>query len=65
MHMLLYTVFVSSALSVAANNLLYAIVALTFIVPAEKIVKQIFGIRNTESTLGGFAGGHLLTKRLI
>ena len=28
MHMLLYTVFVSSALSVAANNLLYAIVAL-------------------------------------
>ena len=60
MHMLLYTVFVSSALSVAANNLLYAIVALAFIVPAEKIVKQMFGIKgNTESTLGGFAGGAL------
>ena len=63
MHMLLYTVFVSSALSVAANNLLYAIVALAFIVPAEKIVKQMFGIKgNTESTLGGWAGGALASQ---
>ena len=63
MHMLLYTVFVSSVLSVAANNLLYAIVALAFIVPAEKIVKQMFGIKgNTESTLGGFAGGALASQ---
>lgn len=63
MHMLLYTVFVSSALSVVANNLLYAIVALAFIVPAEKIVKQMFGIKgNTESTLGGFAGGALASQ---
>ena len=63
MHMLLYTVFVSSALSVASNNLLYAIVALAFIVPAEKIVKQMFGIKgNTESTLGGFAGGALASQ---
>ena len=63
MHMLLYTVFVSSALSVAANNLLYAIVALAFIVPAEKIVKQMFGIKgNTESTIGGFAGGALASQ---
>lgn len=63
MHMLLYTVFVSSALSVAANNLLYAIVALAFIVPAEKIVKQMFGIKgNTESTLDGFAGGALASQ---
>lgn len=63
LHMLLYTVFVSSALDVAANNLLYAIVALAFIVPAEKIVKQMFGIKgNTESTLGGFAGGALASQ---
>lgn len=63
LHMLLYTVFVSSALSVAANNLIYAIVALAFIIPAEKIVKQMFGIKgNTESTLGGFAGGALASQ---
>lgn len=63
LHMLLYTVFVSSAMKVAANNLIYAIVALAFIVPAEKIVKQMFGIKgNTESTLGGFAGGALASQ---
>lgn len=63
LHMLLYTVFVSSALSIVATNLLYAIVALAFIVPAEKIVKQMFGIKgNTESALGGFAGGALASQ---
>lgn len=63
LHMLLYKVFVSSALSVAANNLLYAIVAIAFIVPAEKIVKQMFGIKgNTEDKLGGFAGGALASQ---
>lgn len=63
LHMLLYTVFVSSALSVAASNMLYAIVALAFIVPAEKIVKQMFGIKGaTESSIGGFAGGALAAQ---
>ena len=63
LHMLLYKVFVSSALSVAADNLLYAIVAIAFIVPAEKIVKQMFGIKgNTEDKLGGFAGGALASQ---
>lgn len=63
LHMLLYKVFVSSALEVAANNLIYAIVALAFIVPAEKIVKQMFGIKgNTEDKLGGFAGGAIASQ---
>lgn len=63
LHMLLYTVFVSSALKVAANNILYAIVAMAFIVPAEKIVKEMFGIKgHTESAIGGFAGGALASQ---
>lgn len=58
LHMLLYSVFVSSALSIASSNMLYAIVAMAFIMPAEKIVKQMFGIKgNTESNISGFAGG--------
>lgn len=62
-HMLLYRVFVLSALDLASSNLIYAIVALAFIVPAEKIVKQMFGVKgNTESALGGFAGGALAAK---
>lgn len=63
LHMLLYTVFVSSALSVASNNLLYAIVVMACIVPAEKIAKEMFGINgHTGSNLGGFAGGALAAK---
>ncbi|MGN1326626.1 MAG: hypothetical protein ACI4VQ_00855 [Clostridia bacterium] len=58
LHMLLYTVFISSALELAANNMIYAIVAIAFIVPAEKIIKQMFGIKgNTEDRVGGFMGG--------
>ena len=63
MHMVLYTVLVSSAISIAADNLLYAIVALAFIVPAEKILKQMFGIKGqTESSIAGFAGGALAAQ---
>lgn len=63
LHMLLYTVFVSSALAIAAKNLIYAIVAMAFIVPAEKIMKQMFGIKGqTESAIGGFAGGALAAQ---
>lgn len=58
LHMILYTVFVSSALELAANNMIYAIVAIAFIIPAEKIIKQMFGIKgNTEDRVGGFMGG--------
>ena len=62
-HMLLYTVFVSSTIKIASNNLIFAIITLSFIVPAEKIIKQMFGIKgNTESTLGGFAGGMIASR---
>lgn len=58
LHMIIYTVFISSALSLAVNNMIYALVAMAFIVPAEKIVKKMFGIHgNTEERSGGFAGG--------
>ena len=63
LHMLLYTIFVSSALEIASNNLLYSIVVMAFIVPAEKIVKEMFGIKGkTESAIGGFAGGAIASQ---
>ncbi len=63
LHMLLYTVFVSSALDLAAQNMIYAIFAMAFIVPAEKIVKKMFHIQgNTEDRIGGFAGGALASS---
>ena len=58
LHMLLYTVFVTSALEIAAHNMIYAVVAMAFIMPAEKIVKQMFNIHgSTEGNISGFAGG--------
>ena len=63
LHMLLYTVFVSSALDLASQNMIYAIFAMAFIVPAEKIVKKMFHIQgNTEDRIGGFAGGALASS---
>lgn len=63
MHMVLYTVLIGSALDIATTNLLYAIVAFACIVPAEKILKQMFGVKgSTESAISGFAGGALASQ---
>ena len=65
-HLILYTVFVSSANELAVNNPIYAIVAIAFLIPAEKFVKKMFGLdkAETESDFGSFAGGALAMKGL-
>ena len=66
-HLLLYTLLITNALDFATENILYAIVALTFIMPAEKIVKQMFGINSQQSsfnTLGAAAGGAMVMNML-
>ena len=55
-HLLLYTILVSNAMELAATAPLYAIVALAFIVPAEKIVKEMFGFKANLAPAGGAAG---------
>ena len=63
LHMLLYRVLVQSALDLAAQNMIYAIVAMAFIVPAEKIFKKMFNISgNTEERMGSFAGGAIASS---
>lgn len=66
MHLLLYTLLVSSAISLAASNMLYAIIVLAFILPAEKIFRQMFNFKNssTGESLGGFAGG-MMAKQVL
>lgn len=61
-HLIIYTVFVSSAIDLAAKNPIFAIVALAFIGPAEKILRNFFGFNEaktggTLSSLAGIAGG--------
>ena len=57
-HLLLYTFLVSTAISLVVKNPLYAIVAIGFMIPAEKFIKKMFGINaETTSGMGSFAGG--------
>ena len=54
LHYLMYTVLISSAISLAATNPLYAIAALLFMTEAEKFLKGIFGFGKAK---GGMVGG--------
>lgn len=57
-HLIIYTIFISSAMGLASTNPIYAIVALAFITPAEKIMRKFFGFdkASTAGSLGAFAG---------
>ena len=57
-HLLLYTALVSSAISLASANPIYAIVAIGFMIPAEKFIKKMFKVESeTASGIGSFADG--------
>lgn len=59
MHHLLYYILVSSALTLAASNPIYGIIAIAFISNAEKLLKSIFGFdKAREGTVEGIAGAY-------
>lgn len=62
MHLILYTVLVGSAMDFASENILYVIVALGFMVPAEKLLRRFFGFEkaHTPGLLGGPAGAAIM-----
>lgn len=43
MHLLLYYVLITSAFDLAGKNVIYALVAMGFMIPAEKILRSFFG----------------------
>ncbi len=68
-HLIIYSIFVGSAVNLAADNPLYAIIALAFITPAEKILRKFFGFEKAAtagalgtaaSALGGAAAMNAL-----
>ena len=67
-HLILYQLITGSAVKLAADYPLFGVVAIGFLVPAEKILKEMFGL--SSSTLGNVAGpaaagamaGSLLSK---
>ena len=65
-HLLLYSMLIGNAIDFATENILYAIVALAFLVPAEKFIKEMFGMKSSSpvGTLGAAAGGALVMNML-
>lgn len=67
-HLLLYTVLIGSAITMAADNMLYALVVLGFMLPAEKILKKFFGFDRKapigEGTMGGAVGGAIAMQAI-
>lgn len=60
-HLILYITLVSSAMNLVKNNLIYGLVAIGFLIPAEKLIKKMFGLDGGQTTsgFGSFAGGAL------
>lgn len=60
-HLILYIALVSSAIDLVKDNMIYALVAIGFLIPAEKFVKKMFGFDQADTTsgFGSFAGGAL------
>ena len=61
LHLLLYTVLITSAFELATSNIIYSLVAIGFMVPAEKLMRRFFGFEKaqTPGLLAGPAGAAL------
>jgi len=66
LHLLLYYILVTSAFNLVSENVVYALVALGFMIPAEKLLRSFFGFEKAH-TPGMFAGpaGAALTMSAI
>ena len=67
-HLIIYTVFVGSAIDLVQVNMLYALACMAFLLPAEKFLKKMFGMdRAPLGTMGAlttFTAGTLASKLL-
>lgn len=65
-HLILYTVLVGAAIELATTSLVYAVIAIYFLIPAEKLLRKFFGFDNagTLSAAGSFAGGAVFSAMI-
>ena len=65
-HLLIYVMLVGSANDLTDVSPIYAIVAISFIVPAEKFLRKMFGFEkaSTVSQLGAAAGGAMIMNMI-
>ena len=62
-HLLIYTILVGSAMAFASSYMIYAIIAMAFLIPAENLLRSFFGFdkAGTLTAAGSFAGGALFS----
>ncbi len=65
-HYLLYTVLVGAAINLVSSSMIYAVIAIGFMIPAEKLLRKFFGFDNagTLSAAGSFAGGAVFSAMI-
>lgn len=65
-HLLIYTILIGMAVELANKNPIYSIVALAFILPAEKMMKKMFGFDKAPSAgaFSGAAAGSMVSSAL-
>lgn len=64
-HLILYTVLIGSAIDLVADNIIYALVALGFMLQAEKILRKFFGFDKASTVESGSALGGALAMHGI
>ncbi len=65
-HLIMYMMLISMSFEFASTNLVYTLVAIGFMMPAEKLLRRFFGFEKaqTPGTLGGAIGAATLMKGL-
>lgn len=60
-HLLLYMILISMSFDLASQNIVYTLVAIGFLMPAEKLIRSMFGLdkAKTPGFLGGATGAAL------
>ena len=61
LHLLLYFILVGTAFDLASQNYIYTTVAIAFMIPAEKLLRSLFGFEKAQTSgmLSAAAGGAL------
>ena len=65
-HYIIYTILIGAAIHLVESSVIYAVVAIAFMIPAEKLMRKFFGFDNagTLSAAGSFAGGAVFSAMI-
>lgn len=65
MHLLLYYILVTSAFEFASTNAIYSIVAIGFMIPAEKLLRGLFGFEKAQTAPAMGPAGALMASTAL